>query len=124
MRKSAATIACVAFLLSLPQVPWRHVHTHGHDAHHAGEFAAFHAHQRSMPTGPVWDTHGPDDDARSLDGLRATARAGTAWGGEATLTTAPALPLPAWRPTPAPIAVSRGHDPPSRSIPGSRAPPA
>lgn len=124
VRQSAATLACVALLLSLTQVPWRHVHTHGHDAHHAGELAAFHAHQRSISTGPVWDTHGPDEDARSLDGLRATARGGAAWGGQATLTASPALPLPTWRPTPAPTEVSRGHDPPPRSTSIPRAPPA
>lgn len=64
MKKVPAVVACVTLLLAQSVGPWRHVHDHGHDAHHAAE--ALHAHQWAPPSGPLLHAHSPDEDARSL----------------------------------------------------------
>lgn len=123
MRKSVATLACTALLLTLLQLPWQHVHTQGHDEHHARAGTSVHIHQGTAAQGTVWRSHGPDDDARSIDGLRATAR-DASWSLDVSLTASTSLSLPDWRPADAPTPVFHGHDPPLRGTLGSRAPPA
>lgn len=122
VRKSVAALACTALLLTLLQLPWQHVHTQGHDQPHA-RATLVHIHQWTAAQGTVWRSEGPDDDARSIDGLRATAR-DASWSFDVSLTASTSLPLPEWRPADAPAAVFHGHDPPLRGTLGSRAPPA
>jgi hypothetical protein len=120
VQRTVGLFVCIALLVALPQGPWRHVHTHGHDGHHAR--GRLHAHHVDRPVGLAWRTHGPDEDARSLTDAIATAGPHFVRA-VAVLTTGvelPQPPLPHCVPTtPGP----NGHDPPPRARPKSRAPP-
>ena len=120
MQRAVGFFVCIALLVTLPLGPWRHVHAHGHDAHHA--LGRLHAHDVDHRTGVAWRTHGPDEDARSLSDALATATPHIVHT-VAVLTTVIDLPLPpsqyCVRATPG----STGHDPPPRTRPKSRAPP-
>lgn len=123
VQRSAAAFACAALLLALPQAPWRHVHAHGHDAHHARDGATFHAHVVPVDDAPAWRAHGPDEDARLVGGLLATPGVANP-GCVATVNASFAFSGPTRQPPASPAPVSRGHDPPPRCRPAPRAPPA
>ena len=121
MKKLVVALVCVTLFVTLPLGPWQHVHDHGHDAHH--RTVALHAHQAGHPSAPVWRTHGPDEDARTVDAATGTvARHGN------DLLVAPVETLvrieaPQHAPAPSPRDVASGHDPPTRVLLIPRGPP-
>lgn len=121
MRSVYSLSACLAIAAQLLLAPWQHVHAHGHSGHHAQ--SPWHVHQVQQPAGAAWQTHGPDEDARSLSSPPGTVQVG-GHPSPAVLTAVIDAARPACAGTASPGFESRSHDPPGPTPDSPRAPPS
>jgi len=122
VKKLAAALVCLTLLVTLPLGPWQHVHEHGHDAHH--QDGALHAHQADHPTAPVWRTHGPDEDARSVRDAAGTLAREAGGLVVAVVESVVGVDAPICGAAPGGRDLTVGHDPPPRDPVAPRGPPA
>jgi len=109
-----------SLLLAFAQAPFNHAHASDPDHEHARGFA--HTHWESNHDGSAWESDGHASDARMIDWL--------AGDGSAPAKFVPELPdslaevVLVRQAVQTPDLMPRNHDPPWRSIPHLRGPPA